>query len=229
MAFNFSPKIITDGLVLYLDAANKKSYPGSETTWNDLSKGKNNGTLVNGPTFSSANGGSLLFDGVDDYATGLGTAIISTTQITISIWNNGQVAKNSTIFFFTESGYNRVCLVHLPWSDSNIYFDCGASSTTTYDRISKLATATDYQGWHYWVFTKNSTTGNMRIYRDGILWHSASSLTASLRSCNVGRLGSDGSINYHQGNIASFMVYNRELSANEILQNFNATKGRFGL
>ena len=61
-----SPRIITDGLVLCLDAANRQSYPGSGTVWTDLA-GSNNGTLTNGPTFSSANGGSIVFDGVDDF------------------------------------------------------------------------------------------------------------------------------------------------------------------
>ena len=67
MAFNYSPKISTDGLVLCLDAANTKSYPGSGTVWSDLSRGGNNGTLTNGPTFNSGNGGSIVFDGVNDY------------------------------------------------------------------------------------------------------------------------------------------------------------------
>ena len=66
MAFNYSPKIVTDGLVLYLDAANRYSYPGSGTTWSDISRGGNNGTLVNGPTFSTDGGGSIITDGIDD-------------------------------------------------------------------------------------------------------------------------------------------------------------------
>ncbi len=68
MSFNYSPRIITDGLVLYLDAANTRSYPGSGTAWNDLSRSGNNGTLVNGPTFNSANLGSIVFDGTNDYS-----------------------------------------------------------------------------------------------------------------------------------------------------------------
>ena len=67
MAFSYSPKIVTDGLVLYLDAANNRSYPGSGTTWTDLSRGGNNGTLTNGPTFNGANGGSIVFDGTNDF------------------------------------------------------------------------------------------------------------------------------------------------------------------
>ena len=66
MAFIHSPKISTDGLVLALDTANRKSYPGSGTVWNDLSGNGNNGSLINGPTFNGANGGSIVFDGVDD-------------------------------------------------------------------------------------------------------------------------------------------------------------------
>jgi hypothetical protein len=67
MAFYYSPKIVTDGLVLYLDAGNQLSYPGSGTTWTDLSRSQTNGTLVNGPTFNTGSLGSIVFDGVDDF------------------------------------------------------------------------------------------------------------------------------------------------------------------
>ena len=67
MALSHSPSIVTNGLVLCLDAANSKSYPGSGTTWTDLSGRGNNGTLVNGVGYNSGNLGSLVFDGVDDY------------------------------------------------------------------------------------------------------------------------------------------------------------------
>src|SRR6056300_758964 len=66
MAFAHSPKIVTDGLVLALDAGNPKSYPGSGTVWRGKSGNGNNGTLTNGPTFSSDNGGAIVFDGADD-------------------------------------------------------------------------------------------------------------------------------------------------------------------
>jgi hypothetical protein len=67
MALSHSPSIVTDGLVLCLDAGNPKSYPGSGTTWTDLSGNGNNGTLVNGVGYSGDNLGSLSFDGVNDY------------------------------------------------------------------------------------------------------------------------------------------------------------------
>ena len=91
MAFNYSPNIITDGLVLYLDAANTKSYPGSGTTWRDLSKSQLNGTLTNGPTFNSANGGSIVFDGTNDYVDNIGdlssfSFIQNTNIFSVSFW-----------------------------------------------------------------------------------------------------------------------------------------------
>jgi hypothetical protein len=85
--FHYSPKIVTDGLVLYLDAANTRSYPGTGTTWSDLSRGGNNGSLINGPTFNSANGGSIVFDGSNDYVDcGNIDDIKNASQVSISIW-----------------------------------------------------------------------------------------------------------------------------------------------
>lgn len=82
------PTIITDGLVLYLDAANPKSYPTTGTTWSDLSGNENNGTLINGPTFNLSNNGSIVFDGVNDYGS-LGNSLGNGfSQITVNAWIN---------------------------------------------------------------------------------------------------------------------------------------------
>ena len=81
-----SGHIVTDGLVLALDAANAKSYPGSGTTWSDLSGNRNTGTLTNGPTFNSGNGGGIVFDGVDDYVDCGNSSTLQINQGTISAW-----------------------------------------------------------------------------------------------------------------------------------------------
>ena len=87
MATLYSPKIVTDGLVLCLDAGNNKSYPSSGTAWNDLSGNNNNGTLTNGPTFTGSFGGSIVFDGTNDYVDlGNISQLKPTTQITVSAW-----------------------------------------------------------------------------------------------------------------------------------------------
>ena len=86
MAYNFSPKIVTDGLVLYLDAANTKSYVSGSTVWNDISRGGNNGSLINGPTFISGNGGSIVFDGVNNYVEFGDVLDLGTNSMTVNQW-----------------------------------------------------------------------------------------------------------------------------------------------
>jgi uncharacterized delta-60 repeat protein len=95
MGISYNPRIVTDGLVLALDAANPKSYPGSGTTWTDLSGNGNTGTLTNGPTYSSANGGSIAFDGVDDYSALTSNYTLSAGW-TLSFWGNP--IFDSTVF-----------------------------------------------------------------------------------------------------------------------------------
>jgi hypothetical protein len=87
------PDLIQDGLVLCLDAANTKSYPGSGTSWVDLSGNGNNGTLTNGPTFSSTNGGNIFFDGTNDYVRVSSTSIIpGSSSFTFNIWLNYSIS-----------------------------------------------------------------------------------------------------------------------------------------
>jgi len=89
MAIHRGPKIITNGLILCLDAASTKSYPGSGTTWFDRSGNGNNGVLTNGPTFSSTNGGSIVFDGTNDYVQVAGSVTISTGTFIAWVKRNG--------------------------------------------------------------------------------------------------------------------------------------------
>jgi len=108
--YNNGPKIVTSGLVLALDAGNTKSYPGSGTVWTDLSGNGNTGTLTNGPTFNSSNGGSIVFDGVDDfvnipYNTYWNTNVFGTaTNFTLECWHKPNVFRNwDTVIEKSES------------------------------------------------------------------------------------------------------------------------------
>ena len=94
MGLAHSPRIVTDGLVLCLDAASKRSYPGTGTVWADL-KGGNNGTLTNGPTFDAGNGGSLTFDGTNDYVEIANSSQFHNQRMTASIWINPQTVNTS--------------------------------------------------------------------------------------------------------------------------------------
>lgn len=231
MPNNYGPKIVTDGMTLCLDAANTKSYLGSGTVWTDLSRNGNNGTL-NGSVFNSANMGSIVFDGSDDYVSIPPSSLVSGSQMTFALWNFGNnIGVTTSVIGFENSSNIRMLNVHLPWGGV-IYFDAGNGTGNTggvFDRINKGVTASEFLGWQYWAFTKNSTAARMRIYLNGKLWHSGggsapigSSVTASL-----GRLPSAGY--HHNGRIAMAKLYSRELSESEILQNYNATKGRFKL
>jgi hypothetical protein len=132
MAFSYSPKIVTDGLVLYLDAANSYSYVSGSTSWNDISRGGNNGTLVNGPTFNSGSGGSIVFDGVNDYCTfsNLPTGFqAGITNYSISIWFKLITKREAPLLEMGSSngGYQRIMFWLTDESPKNRLYALGAS------------------------------------------------------------------------------------------------------
>ena len=234
MAGNVAPNIVNDdSLLFYLDTVNTKSYVSGSTTWRDISKGGNNGTLVNGPTFSSANGGSIVFDGTDDYCNIPISAVPTGSQATVSFWTKFNVTQASSIFSAYNSAGQRQINIHLTWSDSVAYWDCGATGGT-YDRInSSTLTTAQKTGWHNWVFTKDATAGTMVIYLDGISLASGTGKTNTIGTISTASkrcaIASFDDTMYYSGNISSMLLYNRALSATEITQNFNTHKSRFGL
>ena len=231
MAMIHSTKIITSGLTLCLDAGNRKSYSGSGTSWVNLIDRNSSGSLVNSPTFSNNNSGYFSFDGSNGYCTLPSTGIVAGNELSFCVWNFG-ISVSRTIVWFQNSSGERILNVHLPWADGTIYFDAGAG-VGTFDRIGKSA-GTEYQGWNYWVFTKNATTGTMKIYRNGVEWHAGTGFTRVIENpSGQGYLAllpaSGGGPLYHNGYIAEVKLYNIELSDQQIKQNFNATRRRFGI
>ena len=230
-----SSTMATDGLILYYDGANPKCYISGDTVSNDLSITQSIATLENGVTYDTDDNGAWGFDGVDDYIE-MDEFSFSGTQITVSVWNFGEtVSKSQCVFEAGTAAINtkRCIALLIPWSDSTVYFDAGnALVNFYYDRISKSATVAECNGWHHWVFTKDSVTGNQRIYHDGSLWHSGTGNPIPLVSgdrSSVGRFSGGGLGFYQQGRVSQLMIYNRELSATEILQQYNATKTRYNL
>jgi hypothetical protein len=221
--------VVQNGLVLNLDASKFYSYPKSGNTWTDLSGNTNDGTLTNGPTYSSANGGYFNFDGVDDYCNLSKTPPINGNEVTFSVWNYGIVAKQSSIIWLAGSNGVRILQVHLPYVGPDfVYFDAG-NGISTFDRIQKVPAANEYQGWHHWVFTKNAVDQTMYVYLDGSLWNSGTGKTLPLGTPDTTRLIGSNGTEYHRGYISNLQLYNRALTAGEITQNFNATKSRYGL
>ena len=226
MAVQYNPGIVTDGLLLHIDAGNPKCYPGSGVTLSNIVS-TTQATNTSGATFDSGNFRTLSYDGIDDLTNLPISSIPSGTQVTVCVWQNiSNVSSRST--FWMAAGGNRTIQAHVPWSDNNVYWDCGDSGSS-FDRINKATTAAERTGWHYWVFTKNSSTQNMFIYLDGVQWHSGSAKTFNMSVATSGTLGGLAGNFLFSGRIGLFSMYNIELNALQILQNFNATRRRFGI
>jgi hypothetical protein len=226
MAVGYNPKIVTNGLVLALDAANIRSYPGSGTTWTDLSGNGNNGTLTNGPTYNSDNKGSIVFDGVDDYVT-LGTKSIITTDFCVDMWCRVTTATKEVYFF--SFGYVDSTSALLYRNEGSPY-DLNVIYRVSNTNTSYLSNFPINQNTFYNIcWNRNGSTNT--LYVNGISIYSFSNST-NLTSC-IYDIGSATTRNkstaYYQGNIYTTKLYNRALTAAEISQNFNATRSRYGI
>jgi hypothetical protein len=238
MAFKYFSNIVTDGLLLYIDAANIKSYPGSGTIWSDLSRGGNNGTLTNGPTFNSGNRGSIVFDGVDDYVDfGNNNSFTNPNGFSISAWFKPASYSGGSPLLekYQSSGYE---FVFGTLSD-NVYGWVYDNNTDGYRGryFTGISSYVPLNTWGNFVYTYDGQglTSSSKIYintiqRDNIDFSGGSfttiqntSTTLTLGGYNPG-LG--GPIN---GSVSILSFYNRPLSSTEIIQNYNVTKGRYGL
>jgi hypothetical protein len=223
MAFNYSPKIVTDGLVLYLDAANQYSYVSGSTSWNDISRGGNNGTLVNGPTYNSANGGSIVFDGTNDYIN-IGTFQSLINSFTVSFYGRLPGGGfNIFGFYNTDSPYNGwgIGYAQNPFNGTRINFWDG---TSWKDPNIVVVDNT----WKH-VSVVVSSTFLLSFYINGVFTNSVQGATITSYTGNKAIGGRPDGLGVMNGNIAQTQIYNRALSATEVLQNYNATKTRFGL
>jgi hypothetical protein len=232
MGIAYNSRIITDGLVLCLDAANPRSYSGSGTVWQDLSGNGNNGTLVNGVGFNIANKGSLTFDGIDDHINISPSSIPNGSSISLEVWVNISTVRASSIIEAKNDIGGRTLNVHLPWSDNNIFFDCGsATGTTTYDRLVYATSVTQRTGWHNWTFTKNLSINQMAIYFDGNQVAISGGMSIVPGVTAAATIGSyvNGVSNFYNGQLGVMRIYNRALTASEIIQNFAASRGRYGI
>jgi formylglycine-generating enzyme required for sulfatase activity len=210
--------IVTDGLVLWLDAGITSSYPTSGTSWTDLSGNRNNGTLTNGPTFNSANGGSIVFDGVNDYVSNT-MPNPGSVPITFDFWLNSNTSTPIGLFDTAPSSMNvlrNYGAGNIEWWNSDPTVSLGVSALTWTNITIEYS------------FTTNRT---MKYYRNGNLITTATGSASSSfawTSLIFGNIngGNDG---WYSGKISTIKIYNRALSAAEVLQNFNALKTRFGL
>jgi hypothetical protein len=216
------PNIIDSGLVLSLDAGNVKSYPGNGTIWYDKSGFQNNGTLTNGPTFS---GGSIVFDGVDDY--------VDTTFKASTLIGNGNPFTLSAFFKTNKLGqqmlvacpdsprfyievFNRSGVLVSHWGIGNNNNSSTSTAIINLNQIYNYVTTYDgniAKGYLNGVLTDTDTIGS-QSYNTNFL--------------QIGKYASFLPL-YFSGSMYTTQIYNRALSAQEVLQNYNATKSRFNL
>jgi len=220
MSFYRGPKVVTNGLVLGLDAADRNSYPGSGTSWLDLS-GNNYTCTLSGPTFSTDNSGTLNFNGISDFVSIPINAAFNTASVTFEAWVN----LNST-------GVRHIVLVN--WQGNALEVNSNATLTMyNFSSGGQLGSTTSSTiSWGTWAHiagTYDNSAQELKSYINGNLGATRASTGSTIYSVGVHKIsGTDysGPVN---GKVAVARHYNRALSASEVAQNFNALRGRFGI
>jgi hypothetical protein len=223
MTNKYGPRIITDGLVLCLDAADKNSYPGTGTSWYDLSGNGNDGTLTNGPIYNGSDGGYIDLDGIDDT---VNLEYDLRSNWTYECWVNKDSKDN--FGFLGQGVYGTSRGLHIIMFNDRLRFGMYSNDTDIIGLYSNTLTGI----WYHYVFTYNHSTFLKQVYRDGV------ELTGSPLQTQIAYLGtgtvrigatySSGS-QFANGKISSAKIYNRVLTPSEISQNYQALKSRYNL
>jgi hypothetical protein len=215
--YEYDVPIVTDGLILNLDAGNLLSYAGSGNSWVDVSKNNNTGLLVNGPTYSGSGvTGALVFDGTNDYVT-LGKDILSTIY-TISAWFMlGDQASNRMQIIF-DSSYSGILMNK---NGGEFYY----KNVPSY--LLNFSYSFNFNTWYN--ITAVNASNKKSIYINGSLVASIFD-NSSYEPVNNFVIGSNsGSVEFLLGKVAEVIAYNRALRSSEIYQNFNAMRSRYGI
>jgi len=224
--------IVSNRLVLYLDAGNIASYPGTGTLWTDLNPYKNNATLYNGVGFSSTNRGSLSFDGTDDYVAFTATSEwnFAANNFTIEMWIklNSLTSNNPRLFKTSNDGnISGISIVNPPSSNNLLIYM--SSNGSTYDILNGAGIGSITFGqFSHLVITRVGATLN--IYINNVLTGSANIASSSIYYTSTPGIAIGGTVGGGRsilGNIALFKMYNKGLSATEVAQNYNALKSRY--
>jgi hypothetical protein len=220
MGISAGPDMVQDGLVLSLNANDRLSYISGSTTWNDVSGQGNNGTLTNGPTFNSANGGSIVFDGTNDYV--IHSSLDLGTVCSWGVWvNYVRVANSNEAFVVLGANLPNRYNLFYDFPTKNFYVGTGDVFRTL-----QYSTGLNTNTWYNIVHTRNENT--VTVYINGVnigIMTGTSSFPSLFRT-----IGSEGTGAYFSNiRVSGVCYYNRTLSAQEVLQNYNALKSRFNL
>jgi hypothetical protein len=208
--------VVQSGLVLNLDAGVSSSYPGSGTAWTDLSGNGNTGTLVNGVGYSASNGGSLSFDGTNDYV--LTPVNIDANPNTVSAWFNASATNGARGIVITDNG---------DW-DKGFEITDGVFNIHVGNNLSSTGVSALSNTWYFGTIVYTSIS--MSFYINGAnIWNGGAPGGTSGSTVEIGRANFPGGAGsrFFIGNISQVSIYNRALTAQEVLQNYNALKGRY--
>ncbi len=215
--------VVTTGLQLYLDAGNASSYPGSGTTWTDLTVNGRNGTLTNGPTYSGTNGGSIVFDGTNDFVQCTGSLTVTAATFVTWLRRNGNQGQYDGILFSrgtntTGMNFQTSNQLGYHWNDAGNTYNWQSGLTipdATWCMIAVSVTSTAATA--YLCQTGGTTTATNTVN------HSSSLLN------DIKIAQDDAGGRFFNGNIARALLYNIALSAGQVSTNFEADRGRFGV
>ena len=226
MTLQHSPSIVTNGLILCVDAANPRSYSGSGITWADVSSTGNNGTLTNGPTFNSNVAASYFtFDGVNDYWVSPTSSAFDVQALTMDAWiYPTTTAQNGFLF---EKGTVNTQYSHFLNSDGTFYFRTMGLSAQ--DLTFATGSYVNANAWNNIVSVYNGSTKYVYVNGNVVATQSSSgTLPTGQTNQFIGAYG-PGTAYYFNGRMGCTKVYNVGLTATQILQNFNALRGRYGI
>ena len=231
-------KIVNNGLIMNLDAAQRRSYPTTGTTWTDISANGKDGILINGAAFDTANGGTIQLDGTNDYVNISPVVNLSNvSQFTFSSFVKINSVNVKALFSYGINGsFTNDILIFFNTAPNLLYIQVNngadGSATIPYSNISTYANiCIVYDG------SLSTNADKLKLYINGSLstltfdaLYSVPTTTANVTSAEC-RLGSYVATNgfFLSGNIGTASIYNRALTATEVGQNFNAIKSRFGL
>lgn len=241
MGLDHSPNVVTDGLVFYIDAANTRCYSGSGLTIYDLITSSIGGTLVNGAGFTSSNNGSFVFDGANDSIISENRNIPFTSNAKFTIetvvkFNSNLNAYQTVFLYGTKNQSQVIILSKSPFTTNNGYLYGGV-----YDGTNFISTGSTYSGAQivtlgtiHCTLTVDKPSSNFvaKLYINGELNNTGNTGIASysISTLNFFGISSGGDFNeFVNGNVSFLKFYNRALTAQEVLQNYNATKRRYGL
>ena len=215
MSLSHHPNIVRNGLVAYFDAANPKSYPMTGTTWTDLTKNKYLGTMSN-VTFDPANGGSMSFNGTSSFIS-TNVANPGNTPIVFEFWINSSSANPIGIFDSAPS-------------QTNVLRNAPAGSVEWWNSSPAVAMGLTANTWtHIVAVYRFATNRYIDFYRNGQLISTTAGSTTATYSWTTLRFGDiNTGVNRYTGKIAVVRIYNKALTVPEVLQNYNATKSRYG-